>query len=78
MLGETYIAEKVMDRRVADSHAAIEARHLARRIRPSQRSWFSKQARGLVCEVGFLMVRFGAWLETQSLTAASSIQGDTQ
>ena len=56
-------AERVMNLRVEDEFARVQANRRASLLRKAHRMRSSLRGRWLLCEVGFRLVALGAWLE---------------
>lgn len=68
--GEIYSAERTMGARIEERLQSLQAQRLLRQARGHRRTWLSRQARALVCDVGYRLVVVGARLEGYSLQAS--------
>jgi hypothetical protein len=58
-----YSAERSMQMHVASERNRARVRGLAREARPFHRPWLTRQACGLLCQLGYSLVALGARLE---------------
>jgi len=73
---DVYISERTMFQRVDENRQEVEVRRLIRQLKAAQPSRSSRVLRAFVCEVGYRMVVFGAWLERFSASQPSTLRGN--
>lgn len=74
---DVYIAEQTMNSNVEERLRQAEAKRLVRRLALPHRSGLSRQLRLLVCELGYLLVSLGAWMERYGQPQYQGLEGKT-